>query len=98
MHALCFLRRNSTFVYFSLVMGLTKCTPNEFVPSIIVDGLLMEKNLGVLNFFVLILQIPTYLGSRGGALFLQKFFQQIQADRAFGTDYCLRFSFVILLS
>ncbi len=25
-------------------------------------------------------------------------FHLVQADRAFGTDYCLRFSFVILLS
>ena len=55
-------------------MGLTKCTPNEFVPSIIVDGLLMEKNLGVLNFFVLILQIPTYLGTRGVLFFYTSFF------------------------
>ena len=54
--------------------GLTKCTPNEFVPSIIVDGLLMEKNLGVLNFFVLILQIPTYLGTRGVLFFYTSFF------------------------
>ncbi len=55
---------------------MTKCTPNEFVPSIIVDGLLMEKNLGVLNFFVLILQIPTYLGSRGVLFFYTSFFNK----------------------
>ncbi len=56
--------------------GLTKCTPNEFIPSIIVDGLLMEKNSGVLNFFVLILQIPTYLGSRGVLFFYTSFFNK----------------------
>ncbi len=31
--------------------------------------------------------------------YIEAFFLKIiQADRAFGTDYCLRFSFVILLS
>ena len=37
------------------------------------DGLLLEK-LGVLNIFILILQIPTYLGSRGVLFFLQLVF------------------------
>ncbi len=55
-------------------MGLTKCTPNEFVPSIIVDGILMEIFLGVSNFFVLILQISTYLGTRGVLFFYTSFF------------------------
>jgi hypothetical protein len=69
-------------VYLNLVIiekGLTKCTPNEFVPSIIVDGLLMEKKLGVLIFFVLILQIPTYLGTRGVLFFYTEFFQHSNA-------------------
>ncbi len=37
------------------------------------------------------------LEARGGQNQLIMFFTG-QADRAFGTDYCLRFSFVILLS
>ena len=61
-------------------MGLTKCTPNEFVPSIIVDGILMEIFLGVSNFFVLILQIPTYLGTRGVLFFYTEFFQYSSAS------------------
>ncbi len=57
--------------------GLTKCTPNEFVPSMFGDGLRMENFLGVLNIFVLLLQIPTYLGSRGVLFFYTySFFQQ----------------------
>jgi hypothetical protein len=59
---------------------LTKCTPNEFVPSIIVDGLLMEKNLGVLNFFRTNSTDSYIPGLKGGALFLHKFFQQIYAS------------------
>ncbi len=35
----------------------------------------MEKNLVVLNVFVLILQIPTYLGPRGVLFFYTEFFQ-----------------------
>ena len=54
--------------------GFAKKQPNEFVPSMFGDGLLKENFLGVLNIFVPVVQIPTYLGSRGMLLFTIEFF------------------------
>ena len=59
-------------------MGFAKKQAIEFVPSF-GDGVLMEIFLGVLNIFVPMLQIPTYLGSRGVLLLYARFFQYSSA-------------------
>ena len=57
-------------------MDFAKCRI-EFVPSMFGDGLLMEMFLGVLNIFLQMPQIPTYLGSRGVLLFHLEFVSKI---------------------
>jgi hypothetical protein len=76
-----------SFVFFSvsvqfccsvaLAKGSTKCRLIEFVPSVIVDGLLKGKKIraplfvvGVKKVLVLLLLVPKYLGARRKCLSL----------------------------
>ncbi len=79
--------KKSFFVQICHWRGLTICTANEFVQSHFQDcflGVLYIKKLYhppffvcVWNFFVPIVQIPTYLGSRGLPFFGQNFFLSV---------------------